>query len=95
MAMRQLLNDMVENDAKYYPNNRSIVEAAGRGEIDMGLVNHYYNYQEAAALGSEHRAVNYDFPSDDIGSLTHQPNDGSVDKPNPNEKHAVTYSYYE
>ncbi|MCH2620347.1 MAG: extracellular solute-binding protein [Actinomycetota bacterium] len=63
------LNDMVENDAKYYPNNRSIVEAAGRGEIDMGLVNHYYNYQEAAALGSEHRAVNYDFPSDDIGSL--------------------------
>jgi len=63
------LNDMVENGAKYYPNNRSIVEATGRGEIDMGLVNHYYNYQEAAALGSEHRAENYDFPSDDIGSL--------------------------
>ena len=61
------LNDMVNNGAKYYPNNRSIVEAAGRGEVDMGLVNHYYNYQEAAALGSEHRAVNYDFPSDDIG----------------------------
>ena len=65
----QWLNDMVDNDAKYYPNNRSIVEAAGRGEISMGLVNHYYNYQEAAALGNEHRAVNYDFPSDDIGSL--------------------------
>ena len=35
----------------------------------MGLVNHYYNYQEAAALGNEHRAKNYDFPSNDIGSL--------------------------
>ena len=63
------LKDMVSNDAKYYPNNRAIVEASGRGEVDMGLVNHYYNYQEAAALGSEHRAVNYDFPSEDIGSL--------------------------
>ena len=40
------LNDMVANDARYYPNNRSIVEATGRGEIEVGLVNHYYNYQE-------------------------------------------------
>ena len=63
------LNDMVANDAKYYANNRSIVDAAGRGEIDLGLVNHYYNYQEAAAIGEDHHALNHDLSGDDIGSL--------------------------
>ena len=65
----QWLRDMVANDARYYPNNRSIVEAAGRGEIDMGLVNHYYQYQVAAALGDDHRAANWDFAGDDVGSM--------------------------
>ncbi len=65
----QWLDDMVANGARYYPNNRSIVEAAGRGEIDMGLVNHYYHYQEAAAAGDRHRAANHNFADDDIGSL--------------------------
>ena len=65
----QWLDDMVANEARYYPNNRSIVEAAGRGEIDMGLVNHYYQYQEAAVSGSRHRAANHDLADDDIGSL--------------------------
>ncbi|MGI9598965.1 MAG: ABC transporter substrate-binding protein, partial [Acidimicrobiales bacterium] len=63
------LDDMVANEARFYPNNRAIVEATGRGEIQMGLVNHYYNYQEAAALGDEHRAANHDLADDDIGSL--------------------------
>ena len=63
------LEDMVANGARYYPNNRSIVEAAGRGEIDMGLVNHYYQYQEAAAAGDSHRAANHNFDDEDIGSL--------------------------
>ena len=65
----QWLDDMVANGARYYPNNRSIVEAAGRGEIDMGLVNHYYQYQEAVAAGDSHRAANHSFADDDIGSL--------------------------
>ena len=65
----QWLRDMVANDARPYPNNRSVVEAAGRGEIDMGLVNHYYQYQEAAAAGDSHRAANHDFEAGDIGSL--------------------------
>jgi len=68
-AVTQWLDDMVANDARYYPNNRSIVEAAGRGEIDMGLVNHYYQYQVAEAIGDGHRAANWDFAGSDIGSL--------------------------
>lgn len=63
------LQGMVDNDARYYPNNRSIVEAASRGEIKAGLVNHYYNYQESAVGGSKHRAENHDFDDSDIGSL--------------------------
>ncbi len=60
---------MVANDAQPYPNNRAIVEAVGRGEIEMGLVNHYYNYQEQIALGDAHRAENHNLADDDIGSL--------------------------
>ena len=59
----QWLSDMVDNDARYYANNVAIVEAAARGEIDVGLVNHYYNYRLAAdaeAAGEQHRAANYD-----------------------------------
>jgi iron(III) transport system substrate-binding protein len=63
------LDDMVSNGAKFYADNRSIVDAVGRGEIDFGLVNHYYNYQESEALGDEHRGENYTFPNDDLGSI--------------------------
>ncbi len=36
------LQAMVKNDVKVYPKNTPIVEAVGRKEIDVGLVNHYY-----------------------------------------------------
>lgn len=62
------LNDMAANDARYYKNNGSIVEAVGRGEIDFGLVNHYYNYKTKAAEGDAHRAENHSFAGDDFGS---------------------------
>ena len=65
----QWLDDMVANGASYYENNRAIVEAVGRGEIQMGLVNHYYNIQEKAAQGDSHRAENHDLGDEDIGSL--------------------------
>ncbi|MDG2300966.1 MAG: extracellular solute-binding protein [Acidimicrobiales bacterium] len=61
------INQMVDNGARYYPNNRSIVEAVGRGEIAMGLVNHYYNYKISAATGPEHKASNHVFKDNDIG----------------------------
>ena len=36
------LDGMAANDPPTYDNNTAIVEAVGRGEIPMGLVNHYY-----------------------------------------------------
>jgi iron(III) transport system substrate-binding protein len=41
---RQWLLDLKENDPKEYEKNTPIVEAVAAGEIDLGLVNHYYLY---------------------------------------------------
>ncbi|WP_416668110.1 iron ABC transporter substrate-binding protein [Egbenema bharatensis] len=61
------LQAMRENDAQVYNNNTAIVEALGRGEAEIGLVNNYY-------LG-RFRADNPNFPvahhytQDDAGSM--------------------------
>lgn len=44
-ATRQWLVDMIANGAQEYPSNSNIVEAIGRGEVDLGLVNHYYLFR--------------------------------------------------
>lgn len=62
------LEGLVANDVQTYPNNNSIVEAVGRGEVEMGLVNHYYNHRflaEEPSLPSR----NHRFPNGDIGAL--------------------------
>ncbi|HEU0247461.1 MAG TPA: iron ABC transporter substrate-binding protein [Gaiellaceae bacterium] len=43
-ATRQWLLDLAANDPHEYEKNTPIVEAAAAGEIDLGLVNHYYLY---------------------------------------------------
>lgn len=42
---RAWLCAMDANDAPLYANNNSIVAAVSRGEVEMGLVNHYYNFR--------------------------------------------------
>lgn len=37
------LSGLAENDVQTYASNNAIVEAVARGELAMGLVNHYYN----------------------------------------------------
>ncbi len=62
------LDGLVATDAPTYANNNAIVEAVGRGEVPMGLVNHYYNYRfldEDPDVASR----NHLFPGDDIGAL--------------------------
>jgi iron(III) transport system substrate-binding protein len=44
-ATGEWLEGMIANDVQVYEKNTAIVEAVGRGEIDLGLVNHYYIYQ--------------------------------------------------
>lgn len=43
-ATEQWLNDLEELSPKIYESNTPIVEAAAAGDVDLGLVNHYYLY---------------------------------------------------
>ncbi len=42
---REWLEAMIANDVQIYAKNTPIVEATGRGEVVLGLVNHYYLYR--------------------------------------------------
>jgi iron(III) transport system substrate-binding protein len=67
-ATLQWLEGMAANNSPNYQKNSPIVEAVGRGEIPMGLVNHYYNLRALEADPSVPSA-NYFLPADDLGSL--------------------------
>jgi iron(III) transport system substrate-binding protein len=67
-ATKQWLQGIAANDAFIYANNNAIVAAIDRGEIDVGLVNHYYVFQ-ALAENPSFKAKNHDFAPDDLGSL--------------------------
>jgi iron(III) transport system substrate-binding protein len=62
------LRAMADNDSPTYANNNAIVEAVGRGEVPMGLVNHYYNERflaEDPSLPSR----NHTLADGDVGTL--------------------------
>ena len=67
-ATRAWLEGIAANDAFTFANNNAIVAAVGRGEIDLGLVNHYYVFQ-AQALDPDFGAKNHHLAPDDVGSL--------------------------
>ena len=52
------LRAMIDNDVQIYPKNTPQVAAAAAGEIDVGLVNHYYLYRFLAEEGEEFSARN-------------------------------------
>ncbi len=52
------LRAMIDNDVQIYPKNTPQVAAAATGEIDVGLVNHYYLYRFLAEEGEEFAARN-------------------------------------
>lgn len=62
------LSALAANDPITYANNNAIVAAVGRGEVDVGLVNHYYNYR-ALAENPNQPSANHVFASDDPGAL--------------------------
>jgi iron(III) transport system substrate-binding protein len=62
------LEGIRDNGAVTYANNIAIVEAVGRGEIDFGLVNHYYN-EEVKAEDPDAPSANHLFEQEDLGGL--------------------------
>ncbi len=66
---REWLTGMIDNDVQVYSDNSSQLEAIGRGEIDLGLVNHYYLYRYLAEQGEAFPVRNHYFADADLGSL--------------------------
>mgnify|MGYP001371961399 CR=1 FL=1 len=77
-ATRAWLLAMKENGVREYPNNITIVDAVADGEIDVGLVNHYYLYAMRADRGSLN-AENFYFTNGDVGGLVNVSGAGIVD----------------
>ena len=64
------LEGLQANGVKIYPKNSAIVEAIDKGEISIGLVNHYYVWEVSEALGREVKAKIGFFAPGDLGNLT-------------------------
>ncbi|MBW3641623.1 MAG: iron ABC transporter substrate-binding protein [Actinobacteria bacterium] len=75
---RAWLEGVKANEPKVYENNIAIVEAAGAGEIQVGLVNHYYLHR-LQAENPAFPAANHVFPEGDLGSLVNVAGVGILD----------------
>lgn len=56
---RDWLVGILANEATVYTGNAQQVEAVGKGEIDVGLVNHYYLFRFLATEGDRFPVRNY------------------------------------
>jgi iron(III) transport system substrate-binding protein len=65
---KQWLEEMVDNGAVSFPDNVTIRDAIANGEIDVGLINHYYVAQGIAEGGPDYPVAVY-FPPGGLGSL--------------------------
>jgi len=90
---RAWLEGMVANDTIVYEGNSPIVEAVGAGEIEVGLVNHYYLYRFLAEQGESFPARNYFLPGGGPGSLVMVAGVGRL-ATGPNEANALRFIEY-
>jgi len=72
------LRAMATGGAPTYPNNSSIVAAVDSGEVDAGLVNHYYLFRRLAEEGDV-TAANHFLAGDSAASLVMPAGVGIVD----------------
>ncbi|MDF1662242.1 MAG: iron ABC transporter substrate-binding protein [Planctomycetota bacterium] len=66
---KEWIEKMLANEPKVYPKNTPIIAAINAGEIDVGLVNHYYLHRFLAEKGPEFPVGNHYLPGGDAGSL--------------------------
>ena len=69
-VVRAWLEAMIDNGTvNFGDSNSAIVQAIGNGEIDAGLVNHYYVYAVGREAGEGFPVANHFFAAGDPGSL--------------------------
>lgn len=76
--LESLLVGLAANDPKRYPKNSAIVEAVLAGEIELGLVNHYYLHR-ALAERPEAPGKNFFMPADDGSAFVNLAGIGVLD----------------
>ena len=87
---RAWLEGMLANDVKVFPKNTPIVDAAGKGEVDVGLVNHYYLHRFLAEHGDDFGARNLFLNDGGPGSLVMVAGTGIVST-GPNQRNAEVF----
>ena len=64
------LQGLVDNDVQSFEKNGLILDAVDTGQIQLGLINHYYWYQKAAEVGADTMRAQLHFTTPgDPGSL--------------------------
>ncbi|MGR4881209.1 iron ABC transporter substrate-binding protein [Streptomyces sp. LARHCF249] len=69
-ATRAWLKGLKANEPKVYDNNLKVLDAVGKGEVSLGLINHYYWYERVAEKGEGKVGAKIHFlPGGDPGAL--------------------------
>jgi iron(III) transport system substrate-binding protein len=87
---RAWLEAIAANEPTFYENNTSIVAATAAGEVDAGLVNHYYLYRFLAEEGESFPARNHYLAAGGPGSLVMVAGAGRLAE-GPNEPNALRF----
>ena len=80
---------MVANDVQVYDSNIPVRDAIAKGEIDIGLINHYY-VAEAVAEDPDY-PVKVHFPPKDLGSLINVAGIGVLASAGEDEERALKF----
>ena len=86
---KKWLEGMVANDVQVYDSNIPVRDAIAKGEIDLGLINHYY-VAEAVADDPDY-PVKVHFPPDDLGSLINVAGVGVLASAGDDERRALEF----
>lgn len=78
-AARKWLRSMKANGTRAYKNNAAIIEAIARGEVQVGLVNHYYLHSMSRNRKAPLPVANHYLPSADPGALVNVAGAGILD----------------
>ncbi|MFD5622735.1 iron ABC transporter substrate-binding protein [Streptomyces yangpuensis] len=69
-ATRTWLKGLKANEPKVYDNNLKVLDGVGKGEVSLGLINHYYWYEQVAEKGEgKVKAKIHFLPGGDPGAL--------------------------
>lgn len=80
-ATREWLQKLADNEPKTYAKNGDLLKAVEAGEVELGLINHYYWYAQAAEKGADNLRAQIKFGADgDLAALVNATGVGILTK---------------